>query len=132
MMKKLFISLFAVIYLVIASGMVMNIHYCMGNITSVTFNHERDNDDGNCNKCGMDKTENHCCTNDTQFVKIIDAQQITQQAIDFNSVHLNAVHYQINLTISSQGNSLEPFCIYNSPPPKALNKVYLAVNTFLI
>jgi hypothetical protein len=129
MMKKIFISLFAVIYLVIASGMVMNIHYCMGN---VTLNHERDDDDGNCNKCGMDKTENHCCTNDTQFLKITDAQQITQQATVFNTVQINALYYQINLTISSQGNSLEPFCIYNSPPPKALNKVYLAVHTFLI
>lgn len=132
MMKKIFISLFAVVYLVIASGMVMNIHYCMGKISSVTFNDEQDHDDGKCGKCGMDKTENHCCIDDVKFVKITDAHQSTQTVNEVNTVDVNLLSHQINFIVSSQGNSIEPFSIYNSPPPKTLNKVYKVVNNFLI
>lgn len=132
MLKNILITAVAFIYLGITSGIAVNYHYCMGKIASVTFSHERDHDDGNCGKCGMNKTENHCCTDDVKFVKITDAHQSTQPATEFNTIDINILSYQINFTISSQGNSIEPFSVYSSPPPKTLNKVYLAVNTFLI
>lgn len=132
MMKKLFISIFAVVYLAIASGMVMNIHYCMGKVASVSFTHEEDQKDENCGKCGIDKTENHCCTDDVQFVKITDAHLSTQFETQFHSFDIAFLSYQINFTISPQGTFIEPHFNYVSPPPKTFNKVYQAVNTFLI
>jgi hypothetical protein len=132
MIKKLFISIIAVIYLVVTTGMVVNIHYCMGKISSISFSHENDHKDGSCSKCGMNKTENHCCTDDVKYVKITDAHQSAQTDIsEAGSVSTVPVFF-ISLNTALQGSAKEPLSYYFSPPPKTLNKVYKAVNTFLI
>lgn len=110
----------------------MNIHYCMGKLSSITFGHESDHNDGSCNKCGMSKTENHCCNVEVQFVKLTDDQQLSKNvesdAVGFIQLPVAIV----SLNESLQGSSVEPYTSYFSPPPPTLNKVYLAVNVFRI
>jgi hypothetical protein len=132
MMKKAFILLIAVLYLATTSGMVMNIHYCMGKISSVSFTHEKDHEDGSCGKCGMDKTENHCCKDETQYIKITDSHQASVKTfvpVDFMA-ELPAV--EIDMIAAQQGSSVISSIYYLPPPPKNLNKVYLALNVFRI
>ncbi len=122
----------AMFYLTVSSGLAMNIHYCMGKISSVTFGHEADHNDGSCSKCGMSKTENHCCTDETQFVKLTDDQQVLQKSTFAFFTSVEVPYSDVSLNESMQGLSAEPYTSYFSPPPPTLNKVYLAVNVFRI
>lgn len=122
----------AIFYLTVSSGLAMNIHYCMGKISSVTFGHEADHNDGSCSKCGMSKTENHCCTDETQFVKLTDDQQVLQKSTFAFFTSVEVSYSDVSLNESMQGLSAEPYTSYFSPPPPTLNKVYLAVNVFRI
>jgi hypothetical protein len=132
MLKKLAISLIALFYLAVSSGLAMNIHYCMGKISSVTFEHVADHSDGSCNKCGMSKTENHCCTVEVQFVKLTDDQQTSKNAESVTVTSILLPVGAVSLNESSQGHSKTLYTTYLSPPPPAFNKLYLAVNVFRI
>lgn len=132
MLKKIFITILAVFYLVVTSGVIMNIHYCMGKISSVSFIHEKDHNDGSCNKCGMDKTENHCCKDEVKSIKLSDTHQSSSLAFELASLSSVQPQRFILLTEAEQGISALPIINYSSPPPKTFNKVYLDVNTFRI
>ena len=82
MFKKLILSIVAVFYLAATSGMVINVHYCMGKISSVTFNEEADHNEGACGKCGMAKTENHCCKDEIVKGKMNDSHQTSTAAFE--------------------------------------------------
>jgi hypothetical protein len=130
--KKILILIVAMLYLTVSSGLAMNIHYCMGKISSVTFGHEKDHNDGTCNKCGMSKTENHCCSDETQFIKLTDSQQTTKLPELLQSFSITIPENDVALQMPQQGLTVEPYTDYFSPPPPTLNKVYLAVNVFRI
>jgi len=72
----------AVFYLAVTICVVMNIHYCMGKISSISFSHDKVHDDGTCSKCGMSKTENHCCKDDVKTVKLNDSHQASDFAFE--------------------------------------------------
>lgn len=131
-MKKSVILFIAILYLATASGMVMNIHYCMGKISSVNFGHDKDHDDGNCGKCGMDKTENHCCKDETQYVKLTDSHQASVTDVYLSAVSAVLPVSVVDMITTEQGLTKLPSNYYFSPPPKNLNKVYLALNVFRI
>jgi hypothetical protein len=122
----------AVFYLTVSSGMAVNIHYCMGKISSVTFGHEKDHNDGTCNKCGMNKTESHCCNDESQFIKLTDAQQLSKEAATIALFSVTLPETITALQDPLQGFSIEPYITYSTPPPPVLNKIYLAVNVFRI
>ena len=67
-MRKPFILLLAIVYLGITSGVMVNVHYCMGRIAEVNYGHD---DADKCGKCGMDQ-KNGCCTTEHKFVKSAD------------------------------------------------------------
>ncbi|HUQ65106.1 MAG TPA: hypothetical protein VM101_03075 [Flavitalea sp.] len=64
-MKKVLIFLLAAIYITLTSGVVVNIHYCMGKIAGVTYGHEAEH---KCDNCGMQK-KNRCCDTQHKLVK---------------------------------------------------------------
>ena len=131
-LKKLFISMIALLYLSATSGMVMNVHYCMGKFSSISFGHEKDHSDGTCDKCGMLKTENHCCKDEVAEVKLNDVHQTSSIAFELSSISAVQPVKLIVLNDPEQGVTAPPVDAYISPPPKTFNKVYLDVSTFLI
>ncbi len=110
----------------------MNIHYCMGKISSVSFGNEKDHSDGECGKCGMNKTENHCCGDETQFIKLTDSQQNTKLPELLHSVAMQVPVTPVSFNEMEQGNCITPVLDYFSPPLPTLNKVYMAINVFRI
>lgn len=122
----------AVFYLAFTSGVVMNVHYCMGMVSSVTFSHERDHDDGTCSKCGMKKTENHCCRDEVKTVRLNDSHQASSFAFELASVSAETPEHFTLLHEPRQGLSVIPSTGYFSPPPETLNKVYRRIHVFLI
>lgn len=119
-------------YLAITSGAAMNIHYFIDKISSVSFGNETDHSDGTCNKCGMDKTENHCCKEAFQFVKLTDSHQSSGFSDNVLLASTELPVMDVSLTASLQGQTIEPFISYSSPPPLYFNEVYKVVNGFRI
>jgi hypothetical protein len=66
--KKLLITILAVLYFVASSGATVHIHYCMGEMVSWNLWHKAD-PKKKCSKCGMTDKKG-CCEDKHQSVKI--------------------------------------------------------------
>jgi hypothetical protein len=69
-MKRFLATILAVIYLSISSGMVVNIHYCMGKFSSAKLAVLP----GKTCGCGKMETKG-CCKTESKLVKLEDAQK---------------------------------------------------------
>ncbi len=70
-MKKALTAILAILYMTIASGVEMNIHYCMGELASVELGKAADKA---CSKCGMEAKDG-CCEDESRIVKVEDSHQ---------------------------------------------------------
>lgn len=84
-MKKLWVVLLAVLYLGLSLGLVVNWHYCMGQLASIDWGVLQDE---HCGKCGM-KDQKGCCETASQILKVSDAHLLgkTQLSQPFLSAH---------------------------------------------
>lgn len=110
-MKKLFTIFLALTYLAISSGIVVNMHYCMGKLANVTYNTQSDS---HCGICGMD--DSGCCHDDVKVVKLEDNHK-SASTIHFQlpaTEPLAAHHSLYDLTVQD----IVPLkLLYNNPPP---------------
>jgi hypothetical protein len=65
MRKALVISL-ALVYFAVSSGVVVNLHYCMGKLAGTELGHSSVSD--TCGKCGMER-DGDCCKDEVKLVK---------------------------------------------------------------
>lgn len=71
-MKKLLLILLTAVYMLSASGLAMQIHYCMGEKVGLEFFSHKDE---KCGKCGMTERKG-CCSDEHRFFKLsIDHQK---------------------------------------------------------
>jgi uncharacterized protein YfcZ (UPF0381/DUF406 family) len=87
-LKKLLAISLAVVYLAISSGVVVNIHYCMGEIAEVVLGHKSSD---TCGKCGMENKG--CCHDDVKVVKIQDSQSVASINTHFAKAEAQAPAY---------------------------------------
>ena len=78
-MKKPIAFLIAIIYFCISSGMVMNVHYCMGKISSVKLDLLAKNLCG----CKTEKSKG-CCKTEHQYLKVTDTYKVSYADFSFN------------------------------------------------
>jgi hypothetical protein len=132
-MRKILIGLIAVFYLTCSAGLVVNFHHCMDQLASVSFFEDKDHNDGNCSRCGMDKKEFACCNDQIVSLKIEDTHQ-PASVIDFPFVLFQKIIYykeDISNTYSHQSEKI--FFKENESPPKSLsNKRYKTLRVFRI
>lgn len=126
--KKATVAILALLYIITTSGVVVNVHYCMGAVSSVTYSH---NEDERCGKCGM-KAKTGCCHSELKVVKLDDVHQQTvkaKEATDFVAA-LPLVYFQ---AADANYSSRRDFNIsYHSPPDPRVNEVYLHTSTLRI
>lgn len=74
-MKKLLLSLTVLVYLFMSCGVIINLHYCMGNYHSFDiYSNAKDE----CGTCGMKMDKPHsCCKDEVKILKIHDDQNFT-------------------------------------------------------
>jgi hypothetical protein len=73
-MKRSAVAILAIIYIAISSGVVVNIHYCMGKMSSAKLQA------WTASSCGCGKkmeSKKGCCKTELKIVKIEDAQKAT-------------------------------------------------------
>ena len=83
-LKRIFTILLAVVYLVVSSGLIMELHHCMGKLagSSVSFFGKQHND--KCDNCGMEDKRSGCCKDEVKLVKIQDSHK--QVSADYAAV----------------------------------------------
>lgn len=127
-MKKGFIFLLAIVYIGLTSGVVVNIHYCMGRLAGVTYGHEAEH---KCDRCGMEKI-NGCCETEHKLVKA-DSDHIFANAVtaplSFTTA-LPAVYPEINISILTAREHYNS--LYHSPPDVRGNNLKLYNSVFRI
>ncbi|MFN4893417.1 MAG: HYC_CC_PP family protein [Bacteroidota bacterium] len=68
-MRKVLFSILVAFYLILTSGVVVHLHYCMDRLAAVGL-FASDHKDA-CDDCGMDMTEeNDCCHDRTDVIKL--------------------------------------------------------------
>ena len=111
-MKKGLIFILAVIYITLTSGVVVNIHYCMGRVAGVTYGHEAEH---RCDKCGMESKKG-CCETEHKLVKAdndhIYAKSVTAPFIITIAAPAVFPEYQLSITTAKEHYNTQ----YHSPP----------------
>ena len=127
-MKKGLIFLLAIIYITLTSGIVVNIHYCMGRVAGVTYGAEAEH---RCDKCGMEQKKG-CCGTEHKLVKA-DSDHIFAKSISapltFAALAPNAFPAdQFSFTFSAEHFTAR----YHSPPDFRSNHLAVYNSVFRI
>jgi hypothetical protein len=102
-------------YLAITSGLVLQIHYCMGEPVGTSIK-LADIDTHQCSKCGMQNAKNKCCHDDVKIIKLQDVHN--QATSDFQVLPGRAIEKEfnwINPLLQLSGRDATGVC-NNSPP----------------
>lgn len=94
-MKKAAVTILALLYLAVSSGIAMELHYCMGNQAGVEF---FGSSSDTCNTCGMTEKDTGCCHDDFKFYKLNDSHKTAANDINFAASEFAIVgcDYQFN------------------------------------
>jgi hypothetical protein len=125
--KKAAIGILALLYVISTSGVVVNVHYCMGALTSVSYG---DTDAGRCGKCGM-KQKSGCCHSELKLVKLNDVHQQTVKAEQTGPEALLPVAF-FETAVALYNSHKDFVSSYHSPPDRRVNSVYLHNRVFRI
>jgi hypothetical protein len=88
-MKKLLVTILALVYLTVSSGATVNLHYCMGKLMSWDLS---SGSKTKCGSCGMEKAGHKGCCNDEQkTLKVDKDQKASESAFQFLSISSIAI-----------------------------------------
>ena len=113
-MKKILAITVAFMYLAITSGLVLHIHYCMGEQTGTSVKFAEINSQ-TCGKCGMEKGSNKCCHDEIKFLKLQDVHK--QVNADYQIAPPPAIVHDYNLIDASTLFNAVDECVSNNSPP---------------
>lgn len=125
--KKIAVAILAFLYVSVASGVMVNIHYCMGDLSSVEYGVEETE---TCGKCGM-KEKKGCCHTEYKFVKLEDAHQMAKSVVDFNNAPVEPVAPYFTADYFHK-EAAQLSLNYHSPPDLKDNDIYLQIRVFRI
>jgi hypothetical protein len=112
-MKKIAVGILTIVYMVVCSGIAMEIHYCMGKKAGVDF-FGATND--KCGKCGMTEKKGGCCSNEHKFVKLEDSHKNVYNTIDFTTSEVVVITVY-SLYNWQMPNGLAVSVVNNHSPP---------------
>ncbi|WP_153797146.1 HYC_CC_PP family protein [Foetidibacter luteolus] len=127
-MKKFVTAIIAVLYLGISSGVVLNLHYCMNELSSIDL-HASEN--AVCGKCGM-KKKGDCCKDEVKIVKISDAHKYVAAAFQFVFEALPAEKTPLIQVQIPYDNSVVVNSWAHGPPLVSQSPLYLKNRVFRV
>jgi hypothetical protein len=120
-MKKVFVSILSILYLIVACGFAINIHYCMGRVTNIDY---VSGNSKTCGRCGMEN-KSGCCHSEFKIIKISDDQQTAKANIHIAQQPAVINYFAVNILQVAQGLEKITPSKYHSPPDKRLSDIYL-------
>ena len=113
-MKKLLLSILTFLYMMVSTGIAMEVHYCMGKQAGIEFYGSKDDV---CGKCGMLEKKGGCCSNEHKFFKFEDSFKHASNEINF--VFFNeAITAQFSSFTSNEENYVAIHDSFYESPPK--------------
>lgn len=127
-MKSTVISILAFLYISMAGGVVLNLHFCMGALSSVEYGYD---DHQSCGKCGMQEKDG-CCNTELRIVKLDDSHQwVNSDSVKKKSFTLSLPAIdQFDFFTSRNHSVIRVF--YHSPPDPRIGLVFLHNSVLLI
>jgi len=112
-MKKVFLGILTMLYMTVASGIAMEIHYCMGKKAGVEF---YGSDSDKCGRCGMKDKKSGCCHDEHKFYKLSDSHKNVTNDISFaaNEVAVVTEYFLYNWQLAD--DEAVALVNYHSPP----------------
>ncbi len=87
-MKKLLYIITVFLYVTMACGVVINLHYCMGRYQSFDLYTAQKNE---CGKCGMPMDKPHgCCKDEVKIVKLQDDHTTSTVSYSIKNIEVPA------------------------------------------
>ncbi len=127
-MKNISIILFSVLYLFIASGLTLRLHYCGDKLKNISLN-ARGSEEG-C--CGNKKKSKRCCHEKTASVKIKDSHRhVTGQKVP-SDFKVNDFCLNTALSNFSQPISAVIAPDYHAPPIVYRIPIFIFIRVLLI
>lgn len=71
-MARIVATYLLILYTAFTTGLAIDVHYCGGKVSSVSF--EKQSEKDACGKCK--KANSHCCHNEVRFLKVNDAHSV--------------------------------------------------------
>lgn len=112
-MKKVIVSILAVLYLCSSAGATVHLHYCMGKLVNWSL---ADKDSDQCDKCEMQK-DGDCCKDELKFVKNSLDQKAAESAIQLTQITACAAPVTVINIAELYHTSLAENYLINHPPP---------------
>ena len=124
-MKRFLIILFASFYLLLTAGFTINIHYCLGEVESITPFIQAD-----VCCCGTDEMPMDCC-GDKQMVFQFspDDQLIKSEHSVFKAPLLETIEIASVRSLENEGHQKVIYKFYKSPPPEKV-PIWLKYSNF--
>lgn len=113
----------------VASGVVVNVHYCMGRIASVGYGYDAHK---KCSKCGMSSKKKGCCHTESKLVKVEDAHQLVNANVHFTQLPAKIPVEYFSVQAPVIGVAVYSIPSYHAPPDPRSNHVYLANCVFRV
>jgi hypothetical protein len=126
-MKKIYISILALVYMAVSSGIALELHYCMGDKAGMEIYGTTGD---TCGKCGMTEKNTGCCHDEFKFYKISDSHKTVSNDIDLSASsaaivsEYNKYSWQMpaNTTLTAVNNNSPPG--YTGPDACIMNCVF--------
>lgn len=121
-MKKFLAISIGILYLAVSSGLLLEVHHCMGRIADAGFTFITSNQQDACGNCGMDVTDgkNHCCKDEYKLLKISADQKASslQFTVDAPVVSFTPLLVPEEYIPIPRETASKPYIA--NPPPEAL------------
>lgn len=132
-MKKIIVTILALVYISTSTGAMLHMHYCMGKLADWGLSHNKSK---RCGNCGIEETEkknNGCCKDEQKFLKNDIDQKTTESA--FQLIQLMAVALTVSfveITTINLPSVTEENPISHAPPRSSGIAFYIRNCVFLI
>jgi hypothetical protein len=101
-MKKIFLLILTLSYLASSSGATVYIQQCMGKTVAWSL---VDKENNKCEKCGMHKSTNDCCSNHIKVLKVHNDQNLPE--VFFHKFFLSDTFLPETFSLNKQDEFLQ-------------------------
>ncbi len=132
-MKKLLVSILAILYITSSCEATVYLHYCMGKQVSFSFNPDHSR---SCHTCGMKKSGkgNGCCRDEEKIIKSDPGPGISAQFISIDlSKKVTWLYTEYNIySVPVLGSTVSLIPLTHGPPgyypvPRYLKNCFLLI-----
>jgi hypothetical protein len=128
-MKKFALIAFSIFYLLIVTGVNLNMHYCGGKLISISIA-QTSNEIG-C--CGVKKSSKGCCHDQSTYIKLKDKHiQSVDLKMSVKLISSILITSEFNVSINELTSKSEIVSNYHSPPPNYKIPLFLKNRVLII